>query len=135
MKFYIYTLGCKVNAYESEVIKEEFLQSGYLLDQEKPDIIIINTCSVTNIADQKSRKMVRRFKKNHHDALLVVCGCSSENNHVSYDEMGVDILIGNVGKNDILHLVENYMKNHEKYHCPHRLKISTWLLHLYRGLH
>ena len=87
MKFYIYTLGCKVNAYESEVIKEEFLQSGYLLDQEKPDIIIINTCSVTNIADQKSRKMVRRFKKNHNDAILVVCGCSSENNQVSYDEM------------------------------------------------
>lgn len=115
MKFYIYTLGCKVNAYESEVIKEEFLQSGYELDQESPDVIIVNTCSVTNIADQKSRKMVRRFKKNHNDAILVVCGCSSENNQVSYDEMGVDILIGNVGKNDILHLVENYMKDHEKY--------------------
>jgi len=115
MKFYIYTLGCKVNAYESEVIKEEFLQSGYELDQKSPDVIIVNTCSVTNIADQKSRKMVRRFKKNHNDAILVVCGCSSENNHVSYDETGVDILIGNVGKNDILHLVENYMKDHEKY--------------------
>ena len=44
MKFYIYTLGCKVNAYESEVIKEEFLQSGYELDQESPDVIIVNTC-------------------------------------------------------------------------------------------
>lgn len=115
MKFYIYTLGCKVNAYESEVIKEEFLQSGYEMDNENPDIIIVNTCSVTNIADQKSRKMVRRFKKNHNDAILVVCGCSSENNQVSYDEMGVDILIGNVGKNDILELVENYMQSHEKY--------------------
>ena len=62
MKFYIYTLGCKVNAYESEVMKEKLLVSHYVYEEDSPDIVIINTCSVTNIADQKSRKMVRQFK-------------------------------------------------------------------------
>ena len=77
MKFYIYTLGCKVNAYESEVMKEKLLASHYVYEEDSPDIVIINTCSVTNIADQKSRKMVRQFKKKHPNAVLVVAGCSS----------------------------------------------------------
>ena len=115
MNFYIYTLGCKVNAYESEVIKENFLQKGYKLDREKPDIIIVNTCSVTNVADQKSRKMVRRFKKNHNNAILVVCGCSSENKETEYNQMDIDILLGNNEKSQIVSLVENYLQTHQKY--------------------
>ena len=64
MKFQIYTLGCKVNTYESEMMKEKMLASGYVYDEENPDIIIVNTCSVTNMADHKSQKMVRHFKRN-----------------------------------------------------------------------
>ncbi len=116
MNFYIYTLGCKVNAYESEVIKEKFLQKGYHFCRENPDIIIVNTCSVTNIADQKSRKMVRRFKKNHNNAILVVCGCSTENEEAIYNQMDIDILLGNVGKSNIVSLVEKYQQDQKKYH-------------------
>ena len=60
MTFKIITLGCKVNTYESEFMLENLLRSGYIYNEEKPDIIIINTCSVTNMADKKSKKMVRR---------------------------------------------------------------------------
>ena len=63
MHFYIYTLGCKVNTYESEIMKELLLKEGFLYDEEKPDIVIVNTCTVTNTADNKSMKMVRHFKK------------------------------------------------------------------------
>ena len=60
MKFKIITLGCKVNTYESEYIKEELLKNSFIYDEEKPDIIIINTCSVTNMADSKSLKIIRK---------------------------------------------------------------------------
>ena len=63
MTFKIITLGCKVNTYESEFMLENLLRSGYIYNEEKPDIIIINTCSVTNMADKKSRKMVRRARR------------------------------------------------------------------------
>ena len=64
MKFNVYTLGCKVNTYESEIIKEKMLSNGFVLtDEEEADIIIINTCSVTNMADNKSKKQVRHAKR------------------------------------------------------------------------
>ena len=80
MKFNIITLGCKVNTYESEFMLERLLSSGYLYDTENPDIIIINTCSVTNMADAKSKKLVRKARREHEKAILVVCGCSAQNN-------------------------------------------------------
>ena len=80
MRFQIYTLGCKVNAYESEMMKEKLLANGYIYDEEKPDIVLINTCSVTNTADHKSLKMVRHFKRKNSLITIVVCGCSAQNN-------------------------------------------------------
>ena len=111
MKFMIYTLGCKVNAYESEMMKEKLLQKGYFLDEKNPDIIIINTCSVTNVADQKSRKMVRHFKNMHPNSITVVCGCSTEHKRDDYLKMGIDILIGNSKKSQIIELIEEYQNN------------------------
>ena len=110
MKFHIVTLGCKVNAYESEVIKENLLKHQYIYeeDETKADILIINTCSVTNIADNKSKKQVRHAKK--LGKILVVCGCSSENNQATYQELGIDILIGNRDKSKIHELIEEYKK-------------------------
>lgn len=110
MKFYIYTLGCKVNAYESEVMKEKLLASGYIYDEEHPDIVIVNTCSVTNMADNKSKKMVRHFKKLFPKSKIVVAGCSTENKEKEYSNMDIDILIGNVKKSEIVELLkeDNY---------------------------
>ncbi len=115
MKFYIYTLGCKVNAYESEVMKEKLLASNYVYEEDSPDIVIINTCSVTNIADQKSRKMVRQFKKKHPNAVLVVAGCSSFYKQEEYQAMGIDILLGNQKKSQIVELLEEYFQSHQPY--------------------
>ena len=113
MKFYIYTLGCKVNSYESMAIEEALLNYGYQIDDKNPDIVIVNTCSVTNAADAKSLKMVRHFKKLHPDAILVVCGCSSENKESEYHDIGIDIVVGNNEKSEIPNLIEEYLSNHK----------------------
>ena len=115
MNFKIITLGCKVNAYESEIMKELLLKAGYKETLEHPDIVIINTCSVTNVADNKSKKMVRRYKRENPDTILVVCGCSTQNNQSVYEEMDIDILIGNKEKSKIVTIINNYKKSHEKY--------------------
>lgn len=114
MKFQIYTLGCKVNAYESEVMKEKLLKENFLYDEENPDIVIINTCSVTNIADQKSRKMVRHFKGLHPGAIIVVAGCSTLHLKDDYTNMGIDILIGNTNKSKIVTLIKEYLNSQKK---------------------
>ena len=115
MTFKIITLGCKVNTYESEYMLEELLKSGYIYNEEKPDIVIINTCSVTNMADNKSLKVVRRVKRENPNSILVVCGCSVQNNSEKYNDLGIDILIGNREKSKIISLIDNYYKTKEKY--------------------
>ena len=115
MKFFIYTLGCKVNAYESEVMKEKLLANNFILDEENPDIIIVNTFSVTNVADQKSQKMIRRMKREYPNCILVVCGCSSENKESDYQKMGIDILIGNKDKSKIVDLITCYLETKKAY--------------------
>lgn len=110
MKLYIETLGCKVNTYESEVIKEEFLNNGYTIanSAENADVIVINTCSVTNQSDAKSRKIIRSARKANKDAILVVCGCSAQNHKDDLKELGIDILLGNKDKSKIFEYVNNY---------------------------
>ena len=110
MKLYIETLGCKVNTYESEVIKEEFLRNGYTISNsaENADVIVINTCSVTNQSDAKSRKIIRSARKANQDAILVVCGCSAQNHKDDLKELGIDILLGNKDKSKIFEYVNNY---------------------------
>ena len=115
MTFKIITLGCKVNTYESEFMLENLLHSGYIYNEEKPDIIIINTCSVTNMADKKSRKMLRRARRENKNAILVVAGCSAQNDSDEYENMGIDILIGNREKSKIVELINNYKKTHKPY--------------------
>ena len=108
MKFNIITLGCKVNAYESEIIKEKMLNSDFIeVDEEEADIIIINTCSVTNMADNKSKKQVRHAKR--LGKIIVVCGCSSENNREEYQEIGIDVLIGNKDKSIIHEKIKEFI--------------------------
>lgn len=115
MTFNIITLGCKVNAYESEIMKELLLNAGYKEEKENPEVVIINTCSVTNMADSKSRKMVRRYKRENPNTILVVCGCSTQNKKEEYEQMDIDILLGNKDKSKIVTLINNFKNNHEKY--------------------
>ncbi len=110
MKIFIETLGCKVNTYESEIIKEDFLRNGYEIANSLNDanVIVVNTCSVTNQSDAKSRKVIRNARKANKNAILVVCGCSSQNHQDELKDLGADILIGNKDKSKIFDYVNNY---------------------------
>ncbi len=117
MKFYIETFGCKVNTYESNYIKQSLISSGFLYvnDLEDADIIIINTCTVTNTADSKCKKFVRKVRRENKDSVLVVLGCSVQNNFIEYNNMDIDILIGNQNKNKIPEIIREYLKHPAKY--------------------
>ena len=114
MKVAIYTLGCKVNLYESEVIMNSFKKSGYeIVDfEDDADIVIINTCTVTNTSDKKSRNIIRKAVKKHENAVIVVMGCYSQVRSADIKEIDcVDIIIGNTKKSKVVSLVEEYLKN------------------------
>lgn len=113
MKFAIHTFGCKVNIYESEFVINLMQNNGYnLVDfNEDADIYIINTCTVTNEADKKDRKLIRNTRNNHKDSILVVMGCYSQLNPLDID---ADIIIGNKHKSKIIELIEKYQKTKEK---------------------
>ena len=117
MKFKIITLGCKVNTYESNSISDTLLANGYekALDDKQADIVIINTCTVTNTANNKSLKMIRHAIRNNRDAIIIVTGCSAQVYHKQIMEIdGVSIIIGTVGKSQILKYIEEYKKNKEQ---------------------
>lgn len=113
MKVGICSLGCKVNIYESEVVINLLKDHGYqIVDFDSvADIYIINTCSVTNESDKKSRKMINRAKRKNKDAIVVVMGCYSQVNANSID---ADIVLGNKDKSRIIEIIEDYQKNKEK---------------------
>ena len=113
MKVAFHTLGCKVNHYETEAIKEAFVSRGAeIVGEEDPaDVYVINTCTVTNIADRKSRQFIRRAKKTNPDAVIVVTGCYAQ---VTAEDVAampeVDLVMGNNRKSEICGLVmEKYM--------------------------
>ena len=116
MKCSVITLGCKVNTYESEYIKEKFKESGYEIvdDTSLSDVIVINTCTVTNQSDAKSRKVIRQSRKSNSDAILVVCGCASEHHKENIVDTDIDILIGNYYKSKIVELVNEYKETRKK---------------------
>lgn len=117
MKFYIETFGCKVNTYESNYMMESLITNGFILTDtiDSADIIIINTCTVTNTADSKCRKFVRRIRREKPNSILAVVGCSVQNNFEEYSKMDIDILLGNRFKSKIGELINNYLSTHEKY--------------------
>ena len=117
MKFNIITFGCKVNQYESNMMEENMLSSNFFYEENKDlaDIIIVNTCSVTNVADKKCLKMIRRIRRKKPDSLLVVAGCSSQNNQEVYKKLDIDILIGNKDKSRIADIIKEYIKTEKRY--------------------
>ena len=106
------SLGCKVNQYETNAMAQKFVANGYEIVEfdEYADVYIVNTCTVTNIADRKSRQMLRRAKEINKDATLVVCGCYAQ---VAKEELKkipeIDLIIGNNEKNDIISIIENHI--------------------------
>ncbi len=112
MTFKIITLGCKVNLYESEIMQEKLLNNGFILaNDEHSDIIIINTCSVTNVADNKSKKLIRSARRDNKNAIIVVCGCMAQNKQEEIKDLAIDILIGNKDKSKIVELLREYLNN------------------------
>ena len=111
MKFNIITLGCKVNSYESNFMKEALVKNGFSFCNlnEKCDILILNTCTVTDTSDKKSLKEVRRLKRENPNAILVVCGCSVQNDKTKYDNLGINILMGNINKSNIVSIIVKYL--------------------------
>lgn len=111
MKIGFYTLGCKVNQYETEAMKEKFVARGYeiLQDGDSPaDVYIINTCTVTNLADRKSRQFIRRAKSYNEDALIAVTGCYAQVDPEAVSKIeGVDVIAGTNEKRDIVSFVED----------------------------
>ena len=108
-----YTLGCKVNQYETNAMEQQFIKNNYEIveNTQKADIYVINTCTVTNIAERKSRQMLRRVKEINPSAVLVVCGCYAQ---VAKNELEqipeIDIILGINEKNEIVQIVEKYME-------------------------
>ncbi|SET41619.1 threonylcarbamoyladenosine tRNA methylthiotransferase MtaB [Natronincola peptidivorans] len=105
-----HTLGCKVNQYETQAMGELFENKGYTLvdDTEVADVYVINTCTVTNIGDKKSRQFIRRVKRNNPDAIIAVVGCYAQTAPEEVLEIeGVNIVIGTNDRNRIVQLVED----------------------------
>ena len=116
MRLAFHTLGCKVNQYETEAMKEQFGSAGYEIvgEEDIADVYIINTCTVTNLADRKSRQYIRRMKKQSPDAIVAVTGCYAQ---VSPEELTsmeeVDIVAGTGEKNNLLAYVEEFRQKRE----------------------
>ncbi len=113
MRVAVYSLGCKVNIYESEYVINLLKNHDYqIVDfDDEADIYIINTCSVTNESDKKSRKIINQAKRKNKDAIIIVMGCYSQ---IRSNEVEADIVIGNKDKSRILDIISEYLTNHNQ---------------------
>lgn len=113
MKVAFFTLGCKVNQYDTQMMTEKIISAGFSVCdfEDCPDIFIINTCTVTQISDKKSRNIISKAKRSNPDAIIVVCGCYSQ---VSPQDVaaieGVDIVIGTRNRPDIVYYINQFLK-------------------------
>lgn len=111
----LHNLGCKVNAYEIDVMQQMLQENGYIIVpfDEKADIYIVNTCSVTNIADRKSRQMLHKAKKMNPEAIVVATGCYVQTGKEALEaDTSIDLAIGNNRKKEIVKIIEEYMEHH-----------------------
>ena len=110
--FNIITLGCKVNQYESEAVEEIFEARGYKKKEENADIYVINTCTVTNMSDRKSRQMISRARRDNPEAVIAVMGCYSQVKPEEVSQIeGVDIVLGSRNKEEVVDLCEDVLQN------------------------
>ncbi|MBP2014854.1 tRNA (N(6)-L-threonylcarbamoyladenosine(37)-C(2))-methylthiotransferase MtaB [Anaerococcus degeneri] len=112
--FNILTLGCKVNQYESEAVEEIFESRGFERQEKNADVYVINTCTVTNMSDRKSRQMISRARKDNPDAIIAVMGCYSQVKPEDVAKIeGVDIILGSRNKEEVVDLCEDMLQNKE----------------------
>ena len=117
MNFSVYNFGCKVNQYESQVMTELMIKSGYTYtdDKEKADIIIINSCTVTAVADNKVLKLIRHIKRENPEKIVVLTGCMPQAYPDKTSElMQADIVLGNSARQELPGEVEKYLSNGER---------------------
>ena len=123
----LHNLGCKVNGYEMDVMQQMLQEKGYNIVpfDEAADIYIVNTCTVTNIADRKSRQMLHRAKKNNPHAIVVAVGCYVQTgaDAVKKDD-AIDLAIGNNCKKDIVSVLEEYLRQQESETVTHIIDIN-----------
>ena len=124
-KVALHNLGCKVNAYEVEAMQQLLEEAGYEIVPFEPgaDVYLINTCTVTNIADRKSRQMLHKAKKMNPDAIVIAAGCYVQTDEGKLDkDEAVDLILGNNQKGNIVQVLEEYEQQHTKQ--KHVLKIN-----------
>lgn len=122
-----HTLGCKVNQYETEAMEELFENRGYRIEDisEKADIYVINTCTVTNVSDRKSRQFIRKSKKKNNEAIIAVVGCYAQVSPDEVEEMeGVDIIVGTTERNRIVDLCEAFNRDANKINIVKNIKAN-----------
>ena len=124
-KVALHNLGCKVNAYEMEAMQQILVENGYVIVpfSEKADIYIVNTCTVTNMADRKSRQMLHRAKLKNPEAVIVAAGCYVQEKGGQADEV-IDIVVGNNRKKDIAEILAQYERERQKEVLDARLDIG-----------
>lgn len=117
MRVAFYTLGCKVNQYETEIMMDLFYRNGYdvVSAKDEADVYVVNSCTVTSSGDQKARQAVRRFKRNHPDAVTVLTGCFPQ----AFPDVGekipeADVITGSYNRGQIVNLVGQYLKHRER---------------------
>lgn len=116
-KVALHNLGCKVNSYETEAMSQLLANAGYEIVSfsEKADVYIVNTCSVTNMADRKSRQMLHKAKKMNEGAIVVATGCYVQTaSEKIAEDLSIDIIVGNNKKKEIVEILQEYFKEHKK---------------------
>ena len=112
--FSVYNLGCKVNAYELSAISSLLIKEGFKEDNENPDVVIINTCSVTATADQKSRQHIRKMQKLYPNAIIAVMGCYAQGNYKFIEEeIKPTIILGTSHRKDVVELIKQALNDHQ----------------------
>lgn len=106
MKFHCYTLGCKVNQYETQAMERQLIGLGHTpAEEEESEVFIVNTCTVTAVADRKNRTLIHRLRREHPEAVLGVCGCYAQVSTEEIRKTGADVISGSAGKEEFLQLV------------------------------
>ena len=117
LKVALHNLGCKVNSYETEAMKQLLENNGYEIVPftDKADVYIVNTCSVTNMADRKSRQMLHKAKKKNPEGVVVATGCYVQTaTEKIKEDLAIDIVVGNNKKKDIVNILKEYFEDKEK---------------------
>ncbi len=119
MKFGFYTLGCKVNQYETQAMEQFLISRGHTVGSfsEKCDGYIVNTCSVTAVADRKNRTVIRRCRRENPEAVLGVCGCYSQHDAKALWELGADVVGGSAGREEFIEKMLDALENRRKAEC------------------